>query len=99
MSETPSSIPFDQQGDEPSPSRHRSFIQLLREINARMVLGVLAGLALIIFIAQNTHDTQVHFLGWDWYLPVFLLLLITIGLTMVCTDIIRWYVGHRRNRS
>ncbi|MCY4256913.1 MAG: LapA family protein [bacterium] len=95
--------PFDHQGHDSSAQKPRgrpNLRDLLREINVRMVLGGAAGIALVIFIAQNTEETQVHFLGWDWDLPVFLLLLITIGLSVVCTEIVRWYVGRRRrNRA
>ncbi len=64
-----------------------------------MVLGVLAAVALIVFIAQNTDEAQVNFLGWDWDLPLFLLLLITIVLSVVCTEIASWFMGRRhRNR-
>lgn len=63
-----------------------------------MVLGALATIALIVFIAQNTDETPVNFLGWDWNLPLFLLLLITIVLSVVCTEIVSWYMGRRRHR-
>lgn len=64
-----------------------------------MVLGALAAIALIVFIAQNTHEAEVNFLGWDWDLPLFLLLLITIVLSVVCTEIVSWYLGRRRRRN
>ncbi len=63
-----------------------------------MVLGALAAVALIVFIAQNTGEVEVNFLGWDWDLPLFLLLLITIVLSVVCAEIASWYMGRRRNR-
>jgi uncharacterized integral membrane protein len=73
---------------------------VLRQINARMVLGALAAVALIVFIAQNTDEARVNFLGWDWDLPLFLLLLITIVLSVICTEIVGWYMGRRsRNRN
>ncbi len=73
-------------------------MDVLRQINARMVLGTLAAVALIVFIAQNTDETRVNFLGWDWDLPVFLLLLITIVLSVVCTEMVGWYMGRRSRR-
>ena len=63
-----------------------------------MVLGVLAAVALIVFIAQNTDDAEVNFLGWDWNLPLFLLLLITIVLSVICSEIVGWYLGRQRRK-
>ncbi|MCQ3811825.1 MAG: DUF1049 domain-containing protein [Acidimicrobiia bacterium] len=100
MSEPEARPPVDHQGTERAEPRSRSFTDVLRQINARMVLGALAAVALIVFIAQNTDETRVNFLGWDWDLPVFLLLLITIVLSVVCTEMVGWYMGRRRrNRS
>ncbi len=86
----------DQSGDiaeEPSSS----FRDLLRQINARMVLGFLAAVALVVFIAQNTDDAEVNFLWMDWSIPLFLLLLITVALSALCTVIVSWLVGRRRH--
>ena len=100
MSEPDQSLPYDHQGKEGAEPESRSFIDVLRKINARMVLGALAAVALIVFIAQNTDKARVNFLGWDWDLPLFLLLLITIALSVICTEIVGWYMGRRRrNRS
>lgn len=99
MSEPQPRPPYDRQGNERAEPKSRSFTDALRQINARMVLGVLAAVALIVFIAQNTNETRVNFLGWDWDLPLFLLLLITIVLSVVCTEIAGWYMGRRRRSS
>ena len=98
MSEPEPSVPYDHGGTEDSKPRERSFVDVLRQINARMVLGALAAVALVVFIAQNTDEARVNFLGWDWDLPLFLLLLITIVLSVVCTEIVSWYMGRRRHR-
>ncbi len=96
MSEPEQRPPYDHQITEQAEPKSSSFVDALRQINARMVLGALAAVALIVFIAQNTDDTRVNFLGWDWDLPLFLLLLITIVLSVVCTEIAGWYMGRRR---
>ena len=98
MSEPQAIPPFDHQGTEKAGTKSRSFTDVLRQINARMVLGALAAVALIVFIAQNTDDIRVNFLGWDWDLPLFLLLLITIILAVVCTEMVSWYMGRRSRR-
>ena len=99
MSESEPRVPYDHGGTEETGPKDRSFGDVLRQINARMVLGALAAVALIVFIAQNTGETRVNFLGWDWDLPLFLLLLITIVLSVVCTEIVSWYMGRRRRRN
>ena len=96
MSEPEPRVPYDRGGAEETKPQKRSFGDVVRQINARMVLGALAAVALIVFIAQNTKEARVNFLGWDWDLPLFLLLLITIVLTVVCTEIVGWYMGRRR---
>ncbi len=98
MSEPQARPPIDHQGTERARTKSRSFKDVLRQINARMVLGALAAVALIVFIAQNTDDIRVNFLGWDWDLPLFLLLLITIILAVVCTEMVGWYMGRRSRR-
>lgn len=35
-----------------------------------LVLGFLVLIILLIFIAQNTESTPLHFLGWTWSLPL-----------------------------
>ena len=99
MSEPEPRVPYDHGSAEEVKPEERSFRDFLRQINARMVLGALAAIALIVFIAQNTDETRVNFLGWDWELPLFLLLLITIVLSVVCTEIVSWYMGRRRWRN
>ncbi len=99
MTQTPPNVPFDQQDEQSPAPQRRSLLALLREINARMVVGVVAALALIVFIAQNISETRVSFLGWEWDLPLFLLLLITVGLSVVCAEILRWYLRRRPKRQ
>ena len=96
MSEPEQRAPYDDREAGGAEPKSRSFTDVLRQINARMVLGTLAAVALIVFIAQNTEEAQVNFLGWDWDLPLFLLLLITIALSVICTEIVGWYMGRRR---
>ena len=85
----------DQSGDT-AGTASGSFRDLLRQINARMVLGLLAAVALVVFIAQNTDDVEVNFLWLDWAIPLFLLLLITVALSALCTVIINWFMRRRR---
>ncbi len=91
--------PFDmEQGGDGKPPASRSPAEALRRINPYVVLGALAAVVLIVFIAQNTDEVRVNFLGWDWDLPLFLLLLITTVLSVACAEIASWYMGRRRRK-
>ncbi|OBG78443.1 hypothetical protein A5714_17840 [Mycobacterium sp. E2462] len=35
-----------------------------------LVVGLVILIALLVFVAQNTESVAVHFLGFDWSLPV-----------------------------
>ena len=98
MSQAEPSQPYDGDQGEEQQSPSRSFRDLVSQISTRMVLGFLAAVALIVFIAQNTDEVGVSFLGWDWDIPLFLLLLITVALSALCTEIASWFMDRRRRR-
>jgi uncharacterized integral membrane protein len=56
----------------------------------RLLLGAIAAAALALFVFQNTADAQVSFLWMDGKIPLFLLLLITVGLTLVLAIVGTW---------
>jgi uncharacterized integral membrane protein len=64
-------------------------------LNARLVLGLLAAVALALFVVQNTDDAEVKFLWMDGSIPVYLLLLVTVILTLIVTLVVVW-VRRRR---
>ena len=56
----------------PSARRPKSALRFTR-IAAfwwALTAGVIFLLILLIFIAQNTNSIAMHFLGWDWSLPI-----------------------------
>jgi uncharacterized integral membrane protein len=56
----------------PSAQRPKSALRFTR-IAAfwwALTAGVIFLLILMIFIAQNTNSVAMHFLGWDWSLPI-----------------------------
>lgn len=65
-------------------------------INFRLILGGLALAALLLFIFQNTDDAKVSFLAWDGTFPLYLLLLITVALTLVVAMMTTWFLRRRR---
>lgn len=64
-------------------------------LNIRLVLGGLAALALALFVFQNTDDTEVNFLWVDGTIPLFLLLLITVVLTLIVVAMGTWLLRRR----
>lgn len=67
-------------------------------LNFRLLLGAVAAAGLALFIFQNTDDTQVNFLWMDGEIPLFLLLLITVVLTLVLAMVVTWMLRRRGNR-
>ena len=57
-----------------------------------LTAGVIFLLILLIFIAQNTNSVAMHFLGWDWSLPIGVAFL----LSAVCGAVITVLAGAAR---
>ena len=64
-------------------------------LSVRLVVAALAAIALVLFIFQNTHDAQVSFLWMDGTAPLYLLVLVTVGLTLVLATIGAWFLRRR----
>ena len=78
----------------PSAQRPKSALRFTR-IAAfwwALTAGVTFLLILLIFIAQNTISVAMHFLGWDWSLPIGVALL----LSAVCGAMIAVLAGAAR---
>jgi len=69
----------------------------LRELELKHLGGALALVVLLIFIFQNTDDTQVEFLWLDIAMPLFLLLLLTS--VLACLVVILVQRASRKRRS
>ncbi len=67
-----------------------------RRVNFRLIIGAIALAALALFVSQNTRDAEVTFLWMDGDIPLFLLLLITVGLTLVLSTVGGWILRRRR---
>ena len=61
----------------------------------RLALLALAAGALVLFIFQNTDDAQVDFLWMNGSIPLFLLLLITVALTLIVAMMVTWFLRRR----
>jgi uncharacterized integral membrane protein len=64
-------------------------------LNFRLLLGAIAAAGLVLFIFQNTDETRVKFLWMDGDIPLFLLLLITVALTLVLAMVATWLLRRR----
>lgn len=69
-----------------------------RRSRVGLVVGVIALAALLLFIFQNTDDAKVNFLWLDGEMPLFLLIFITVALTLVVAVIAAWLFNRRDKR-
>lgn len=63
-----------------------------------LVVGVLLAVIVIIFSAQNTGDTPVKFLWWEWASPVFAVILVSLLMGIVLDEIVGLLFRSRRRR-
>jgi uncharacterized integral membrane protein len=69
---------------------------------ARVVLGVVVGalaVAVGAFVAQNRHQVKLTWLVWGFSWPLWLLLVVTIGLALLAGQLLVLVVRLRRRRS
>jgi len=59
---------------------------------AALIAGFVVLIVLLVFIMQNTDSTTIHFLGWQWNLPVG----VAILLSAVCGGLLTVAVGTAR---
>jgi uncharacterized integral membrane protein len=68
----------------------------------RVVLAVVVGalaLAVAAFVAQNRHPVKLTWLAWSFSWPLWLLLLVTIGLALLAGQLLVLVVRYRRRRT
>ncbi len=63
-----------------------------------LVLVLIWAVALIIFSVQNAQQVTVEFLGWDWQMPLALLMMITALATLVFTGLGMAFYRRRRRK-
>ncbi len=63
-----------------------------RGVDGRLIVAAVIVIGLVIFIAQNTAETQLSFLFFDFRWPLWLVLTVFAVLAFV----IGWLVGRRR---
>ena len=63
-----------------------------------LIVGGVAAVALLLFVFQNTEKTTVDWLFWNIKMPLFLLIIITVALTLVVTVIAAWVLNRRSKK-
>lgn len=66
------------------------------KVNVGFFVVLLGIAAFLLFVFQNTEDTEVEWLVFDVSMPKYLLLLITSGITLVVAVVGAWILGRRR---
>jgi uncharacterized integral membrane protein len=64
-----------------------------------LVFGGVAAVVLLLFVVQNAESTQTEFLWFQWSMPKFLLIFITVGLTLVMAVIAAWILNRRSRKG
>ncbi len=70
-----------------------------RRISGSVILGLLAVAAIVIFIVQNTNRAEVNFLFFDGDWALWVVIVITIGLTLIAERFIAYAWKRRRNKA
>ncbi len=70
-----------------------------RRVNARLILGALAAVTIVLFVVQNTERVPVQFLWIEGEFPLFLLLLITMALTVILVLGATWFMRRRSSST
>lgn len=73
-------------------------VQTESESRVGLILAAIAAAALLLFVFQNTDDAPVDFLWFTWTMPLFLLIFITVALTLVVSVIAAWVLNRRSRR-
>ncbi len=69
---------------------------------ARIALGIVVGaiaVAVAAFVAQNRHSVKLTWLVWSFSWPLWLLLVVTIGLSLLAGQLLVFALRYRRRRS
>ncbi len=62
-----------------------------------IILAGLAIAALAVFAIQNTEKVEVEFLWFDGRIPIFLVIFVTVVLTLIVSVVAAW-IGNLRSR-
>jgi uncharacterized integral membrane protein len=64
-----------------------------------VILGAIAGVALLLFAVQNSEKIQTEFLWFNLEMPIFLLIFITAALTLIVAVVGAWILNRRSRKG
>jgi len=64
-----------------------------------LIIVSLIVVLVLVFAVQNLSPNQVQFLGWDWYVPTIVLLLITFVVGLIAGWILAAFGKRRQGRE
>lgn len=64
----------------------------------RLALFLILAIVVVVFAVQNTQAVELHFLGWNWDLPLVIIILMAVVVTIILDQILTGLVTRRRRR-
>lgn len=64
----------------------------------RLALFLILAIVIVVFAVQNTQAVELHFLGWNWDLPLVIIILMAVVVTIILDQILTGLVTRRRRR-
>ena len=96
-SSTPDTSPGPEEETEAAPEKERIFVGT--GLFWGLVFGVLLAVVMIILAAQNTDDTMISFLGWDFSTPLIAVILAALLVGVVLDEVVGLVYRARRRRT
>lgn len=84
---------------EPTPALEEQRVFLGTGLFWGLVVGVLLAAAMIVLAAQNTGNTAIAFLGWEFSTPLFVVILGTLLVGVVFDELFGLVYRVRRRRT
>jgi uncharacterized integral membrane protein len=96
-SSTPGTAPEEEQKTAAAPEKERIFVGT--GLFWGLVFGLLLAIVMIILAAQNTDDTTIKFLGWDFSTPLIAVILAALLVGVVLDELVGLVYRVRRRRT
>ncbi|HEX2152844.1 MAG TPA: lipopolysaccharide assembly protein LapA domain-containing protein [Acidimicrobiia bacterium] len=84
--------------EEATTQERRSYEEPQVEVPWRLALFLALTVVIVVFAVQNTHDVEIHFLGFDWQLPLVIIILISVVIAVILDEVLGGIIRRRRRR-
>jgi uncharacterized integral membrane protein len=74
-------------------------VNRLKQLSTRTIVTIVIAVVALIFIFQNTQDSQVHLLFWDIHRPLWLWLLLVFAAGFLVGSMFPWFNRRRKPAS